>query len=186
MKPGGPSPISMQVTYTGIHHDLPPKVQAKVDAKFVKLSKLLDGRGEHKAHVVLSQEKRSYKAEVTVNFYNHQFVGIGKHSDLFTAMSAALEKLDAQAVKQRTKWRETHRRAPKPSIDGVETSKPVAVAVGPRVFKVNLGRKKPITLEEAVLMIDKTSNHIAYRDAESDRVSVLVRRADGHFDLIES
>lgn len=172
---------------------MPPKVQAKVDAKFAKLSKLLDGRGEHKAHVVLSQEKRSYKAEVTVNFYNHQFVGIGKHSDLFTAMSAALEKLDAQAVKQRDKWRATHRRAPKPSLDGaekktngVDKTKKVAVAAGPRVFKVNLGRQKPITLEEAVLLIDKSSNHMAYRDAETDRMHVLVRRGDGHFDLIES
>lgn len=183
----------MQVTYTGIHHDLPPKVQAKVDAKFAKLSKLLDGRGEHKAHVVLSQEKRSYKAEVTVNFYNHQFVGIGKNADLFTAMSAALEKLDAQAVKQRDKWRETHRRAPKPSLDGedkktnaVVKAKKAAVTAGPRVFRVNLGRQKPITLEEAVLLIDKSTNHMVYRDAESDRVHVLVRRADGHFDLIEA
>jgi putative sigma-54 modulation protein len=182
----GPSQTSMQVTYTGIHHDLPPKVQAKVDAKFAKLSKLLDGRGEHKAHVVLSQEKRSYKVEVTVNFYSHQFVGIGKHSDLFTAMSAALEKLDAQAVKQRDKWRETHRRAAKPSLDGVDKTAKVAASTGPRVFKVNLGRKKPITVEEAILLIDKTANHLAYRDAETERVNVLVRRVDGHFDLIES
>ena len=176
----------MHVTYTGIHHDLPEKVQAKVDAKFAKLSKLLDGRGEHKAHVVLSQEKRSYKAEVTVNFYNHQFVGIGKDADLFKAMSAALEKLDAQAVKQRDKWRATHRRAEKPSLEAPAAAKRAAAPAGPRVFKVSLGRKKPITVEEALLLIDKKSNHIAYRDAETDNVHVLVRRADGHFDLIES
>jgi putative sigma-54 modulation protein len=176
----------MQVTYTGIHHDLPAKVQAKVDAKFAKLSKLLDGRGEHKAHVVLSQEKRSYKAEVTVNFYNHQFVGIGKHTDLFNAMSAALEKLDAQAVKQRDKWRATHRRGAKPSLEVADNVKKAVEPAGPRVFKVNLGRKKPITVEEAMLLIDKNSNHIAYRDAETDSVNVLVRRTDGHFDLIES
>ena len=39
----------MKVVYTGIHRALSPKMQAKVDAKFAKLGKLLDGRGEREA-----------------------------------------------------------------------------------------------------------------------------------------
>ena len=175
----------MQVTYTGIHHDLPPKVQAKVDAKFAKLSKLLDGKGEHKAHVILSHQRRTYRAEVTVQFYDHQFVGLGSNEDLFKAMSAALEKLDAQAVKQREKWRATHRRAAKPSLSP-EEPKAAPVAPTPRVNRVTPGRKKPITLEEALLLMGATSTHLVYRSAETERMSVLVRRTDGHFDLVES
>ncbi len=172
----------MQVTYTGVHQDLPEKVQAKLDAKFAKLSKLLDGRGEHKAHVVVTQQKRNVKAEVTVHFYDHQFVGIGTDGDLFNAMSAALEKLDAQAVKQRERWRATHRRAKKPeSIAATET--PQAVAPRARVFRVSTSRRKPLTVDEAVLMIGKDS-HFVFRDATSEALSVLVRRKDGHFDLI--
>jgi putative sigma-54 modulation protein len=173
----------MQVTYTGIHHDLPPKVQAKVDAKFAKLAKLLDGNGEHKAHVVLTQQKRTYRAEVTVQYYDHQFVGLGSSEDLFQAMSAALAKLDAQAVKQRGKWRSTHRRDAKPSLTPAEKSAPVARL--PRVYKAAPGRKKPLTLEEAMVLIGD-GTHIVYRATETERVSVLVRRTDGHFDLIES
>lgn len=174
----------MQVTYTGIHHDLPEKVQAKVDAKFAKLAKLLDGNGEHKAHVILSQQKRTYRAEVTVQYYDHQFVGLGTNEDLFKAMSAALEKLDAQAVKQRTKWRQTHRREAKPSLTPPD-AKTAPVASAARVYKATPGRRKPINLEEAVVLIGE-GTHLVYRDAETERVSVLVRRADGHFDLIES
>lgn len=172
----------MQVTYTGIHHDLPPKVQAKVDAKFAKLAKLLDGNGEHKAHVILSQQKRTYRAEVTVQYYDHQFVGLGTNEDLFKAMSAALEKLDAQAVKQRTKWRSTHRREAKPSL--VPKDPPAPVSRVPRVYKAP-PKKKPLTLDEAMRLIGD-STHIVYRATETERVTVLVRRADGHFDLIES
>jgi ribosomal subunit interface protein len=175
----------MQVTYTGIHHDLPPKVQAKVDAKFAKLSKLLDGNGEHKAHVILSQQRRTYKAEITVQYYDHQFVGHGSDEDLFKAMSGALQTLDAQAVKQRTKWRATHRRAPKPSLSPAEPASPRALSK-PRVFRATPGRKKPITLEEALLLITTNGTHLVYRAAETERVCVLVRREDGHFDLIES
>lgn len=173
----------MQVTYTGIHHDLPPKVQAKVDAKFAKLAKLLDGNGEHQAHVILSQQKRTYRAEVTVHYYDHQFVGLGTNEDLFKAMSAALEKLDAQAVKQRGKWRETHRRQPKPSL--APETKVAPAARSPRVYKATPGRKKPLVLEEAMVLIGE-GTHLVYRAAETERICVLVRRADGHYDLIES
>lgn len=173
----------MQVTYTGLHHNLDAKLQAKLDAKFSKLSKLLDGRGEHKAHVIVSHQKRVFRAEVTVPFYDKEFVGLGSDADLFKALSIALEKLDAQAVKQRAKWRATHRRQPKPETPTV----PPASAPTPakKIFRVNMGRRKPITLEEAVLIMDDRSNHLVFRDAETERLSVLVRRGDGHLDLIE-
>jgi len=173
----------MQVTYTGVSNNLPDKVQAKLDAKFAKLSKLLDGRGEHKAHVVVTQQKRNVKAEVTVHFYDHQFVGTGSDGDLFNAMSSALEKLDAQAVKQRERWRATHRRAKKPeTVPAAETQRAAAEPKA-RVFRISASRRKPLTIDEAVLMIGKDS-HFVFRDAKSESLSVLVRRKDGHFDLI--
>jgi putative sigma-54 modulation protein len=174
----------MQVSYTGIHQELPPKIQSKLDGKFAKLSKLLDGKGEHKAHVVVSQQKLSFRAEVTVQFYDHQFVGIGTHADLFTALSAALEKLDTQAVRQREKWRGKYRRNGAAAVP-VAPAEPAASG-GKRVFHAGPGRRKPITLDEAVLEIDKNRDYVIYRDAQSERVHVLIRRRDGHFDLIES
>ena len=42
-----------------------------------------------------------------------------------------------------------------------------------------------MTVEEAVLEMDKTADYLVYRDAQTDQVSVLVRRRDGHFDLVE-
>jgi putative sigma-54 modulation protein len=176
----------MQVSYTGIHQELPPKIQSKLDAKFSKLSKLLDSRGEHKAHVVVSHQKRSFRAEVTVQFYDRQFVGIGTHTDLFTALSAALEKLDTQAVKQRGKWRETHRRNGSSPAPAPASAPEPADSKRKRVFRTGAGSRKPITLEEAMLEVEKDRDYLAYRDAESERIHVLIRRRDGHFDLIES
>jgi putative sigma-54 modulation protein len=182
----------MKVTYKGIPHALPSKIQQKLDAKFAKLAKLLDGRGEREAHVIVAQERHLYRAEVTVQFYNHQLVGIGSDGDLHTALSAALEKLDTQAVKQRGKWRETHRR----KDEGMRPPAESPAAVNPpsraessakRVFRVNgTGRRKPMTLDEALLEMDQNRDYLVYRDAEREGLSVLIRRRDGHFDLIES
>jgi putative sigma-54 modulation protein len=177
----------MKVAYTGLSQDLPSKIQRKLDAKFTKLSKLLDGRGEHKAHVVVSQQKRTLRAEVTVQFYDHQFVGIGSDTDLFTALAAALAKLETQAVRHRNKWRETHRRKEAPERVAVEQGTAPAPGPAQRVFRVNgAGRRKPITLDEALIEIGNQRAYLAYRDAESERLAVLIRRPDGNFDLIES
>jgi putative sigma-54 modulation protein len=184
----------MKVTYKGMPHSLPAKIQQKLDGKFAKIAKLLDGRGEREAHVIVAQERRMCRAEVTVQFYDHQLVGNGSDSDLFTALSAALEKLDAQAVKQRAKWRATHRRNDADVRRSAEAEPSVSPArqaesepSAKRVFRVNgLGRRKPMTLDEAVLEMDKNRDYVVYRDAEREGLSVLVRRRDGHFDLIES
>jgi putative sigma-54 modulation protein len=198
----------MKVTYKGMPHALPPKVQQKLDGKFAKLAKLLDGRGEREAHVIVTQERRMCCAEVTLQFHDHKLVGHGSDADLFNALSAALEKLDAQAVKQRAKWRTTHRRNGPGVIRKEEAGEvrrqeipakvpPAANASraresdGKRVFRVNgIGRRKPMTLDEALLEMDKNRDYLVYRDAdragEGQGLSVLVRRRDGHFDLIES
>ena len=34
--------------------------------------------------------------------------------------------------------------------------------------------------------MEKDRSYLVYRDAETERVSVLVRRVDGHFDLVEA
>jgi len=174
----------MKITYTGLQNELPAKIQKKLDAKFAKLSRLLDGKGEHKAHVIVTQERHLFRGEITIHFYDHQLVALGSDADLFTALSTALDKLDAQAVKQRSKWREKKRR--NNGAVAIEETPAAPEAPAQRVYRVNLnGRRKPMTLEEAMIEIGDR-NYIAYRDADRECVSVLVRRSDGHFDLIES
>ncbi len=184
----------MKVSYRGVHKELPAKLQEKVDAKFAKLSKLLERRGEKEAHVVVTSERHLHHAEITLQFYDHQLVSVGSDADLFTSITQALDKLDKQAVKQRAKWREKKRRVN--GADGAPESlageapaappEPDAARKTPRIFRVNHhDQRKPMTLEEAVLEMEGDRNYLVYRDAERECVSVLVRRRDGDFDLIE-
>ena len=53
-----------------------------------------------------------------------------------------------------------------------------------QVFRVNHSEgNKPMTLEEAMLEMEASQDYLVYRDAQTDRVTVLMRRSDGHFDL---
>jgi putative sigma-54 modulation protein len=196
----------MKVSYRGIQKALPPKLQEKLDAKFAKLSRLLERRGEKEAHVVVTVERHLHKTEITIPFYDHEFVGEGADTDLFTSMAQALDKLETQAVKTRGKWREKRR----DSTDAVEPE-PVRVPAAKAAAKLNSkpkvkpglnqtrkevkifpvnhqGSRKPMTLEEAMIELegDASLDYMVYRDADRDCSKVLVRRKDGHFDLIES
>jgi ribosome hibernation promoting factor len=182
----------MKITYTGRQIELAPAQLKKLENRFAKIGKLLDGKRECEAHVILSLERHLHHAEATVNYYGHQLVGLGSSSDLFTAIHSAAEKLEKQALKARTKWRDqkrTPRKAAAPELEPVGPAGKPAPEPEPvrRVYHVNHHqRRKPMTLDEAVLEMDKSRDYLVYRDAETDRVSVLVRRRDGNFDLVEA
>ncbi len=180
----------MKITYTGRQVELAPAQLKKLEARFAKIGKLLDGRREVETHVILSLERHLHQAEATINYFNHRMVGIGSSGDLFNAISAAAEKLEKQAVKARTKWRDTkrtpHKAAPEVEAEPAAASKAEPEAAG-HIFRINHHQKrKPMTLDEAILEMEKDRDYLVYRDAETDRVSVLVRRRDGNFDLIEA
>ena len=194
----------MKITYTGRHEVFPPKQKAKLEAKLQKLSKMLERRGEKEAHVILSQERFLHKIEITINAWDHSLVGVGSNRDLITAACEALDKLEKQLRKVRDKWLAKRHKdngagamnglpaqsAAAPSKNG-KVRKHVSLAGGKRgskkVFRVNnRGGNKPMTLEEAMLEMEASQDYMVYRDARTDRVTVLMRRPDGHFDLIES
>lgn len=192
----------MNVFYTGRQRELTPALQQKLDARFEKLSKMIERKGEKEAHVVLTAERHLRNAEITLNVYDHALVGVGSDADELNAICEAIDNLSKQVLKVKTKWRDTHRgqkesregpaeaeapapaaKAPKGGKEPAGNSRPPV----PRVFLVNHSAdRKPMTLEEAILEMEAGDDYMVYQDAEKDCISVLVRRRDGHFDLIQA
>jgi putative sigma-54 modulation protein len=184
----------MKITYTGRQVELAPAELKKLEARFAKIGKLLDGKRECEAHVVLSLERHLHHAEAKVNYFNHPLVGLGSSDNLFEAIHDAAEKLEKQAVKTRTRWRD-HKRAPRKA--GSEAPPPRHAKPEPEpepegeterlIYHVDAHKaRKPMTLDEAILQMDEKRDYLVYRDAETDKVVMLVRRRDGHFDLVEA
>lgn len=183
----------MKITYTGRQVELAPAQLKRLEARFAKIGKLLSGKRECEAHVILSQERHLHHAEATIRYFNHQLVGLGSSSDLFEAIHSAAEKLEKQSVKARTKWRD-NKRAPRPTV---EEPIPTPKAGGKKksapepepdrlIYHVETHKKqKPMTLEEAVLEMDGR-DYLVYRDAKTDKMVMLVRRRDGHLDMVEA
>ncbi len=186
----------MKVHYTGGIGALTAPLKKKLEVRFVKLGKLLDGKDEKAAHVVITAERHMQHAEIKVNFFGQSLVGMAKDPDLYAAITAAVEKLEKQLLKAKTKWRDTKRgpAVEMPEAKAVKTAAPTpkvaakkAAPAKPKVFKLNHREdRKPMTLEEAMMNASDGQDYVVYQDAATERTSVLVRRPDGHFDLIES
>jgi ribosomal subunit interface protein len=195
----------MKLIVSGKTKDFTPELQEKFSLKLAKLSKLIERRGEREAHVMHHMERHLHKVEVVMNLYDHQVAVNGSDSDLDCALTDAAVKLEKQVVKMRTKWRTLHRDA-----KGVRSSKeswvapePVAAApkngkakvngksngkaVKPKIFRVDYDEdSKPMTLDEAIMEMETGGSYTVFRNARQNCLSVLVRRVDGNFDLIES
>jgi putative sigma-54 modulation protein len=203
----------MNVSYTGIGQSLPERLQAKLDTKLQKLSKRVDRGAAREAHVVVSKQRHLLKAEVTMQFYGHPLIGAAADADLFAAISGAIDHLEKQAAKESARWRDKTRRGQAPATEAAAQPTPKKPVMKPkksgangsaklagvvagsngrgttasRIFKVDHHEdRKPMTLDEALLEMEQDREYLVYRDADNDGLSVLVRRRDGHFDLIES
>lgn len=193
----------MKLIYSGKTKDFTPELEDKITVKLGRLSRLIEQRGEREIHLTHQVERHLHKIEITMNFYDHSLVGEGADTEIATAVSCAIEKLEKQLVRIRERWRDTHRdaksvRSDKESWEETETQPagPIVrspeTAIGtngrkPKIFRVNYTEdRKPMTLEEAVLEIGNDLDYYVYRDSEHNCLAVLVRRIDGNFDLIQS
>ncbi len=194
----------MKLIVSGKTKDFTPELEEKITARISKCGKLLEQRGEREAHVTHQLERHLHRIEVIVNFYDHALVGEGVDADLDAALCQAVDKLEKQVVKLKNRWRDTHRdakavRTTKETWDGAGASSSEGANSAvltqkvngngrPKIFRVDYNEnRKPMTLEEAMLEMRRESDdYVVYRDSARNCLSVLVRRPDGNFDLIES
>jgi putative sigma-54 modulation protein len=101
----------MNVEYTGRHYNVTPAIRKEVETGLTKIRKILGDRFETK--VVLAVEKHRHKAEITISPRNGLLVGLAQAKDMTIAVNEALEHLEKQAVKYKTRWEKKKRLARK-------------------------------------------------------------------------
>ena len=199
----------MDVEYTGRHYEVTPANRKEVEAGLAKLRKIL--RNKFEAKVILAVEKRRHKAEITVNSRVGSLVGLAQAGDMTAAIGEALEHLEKQAVRNKTriitKKRRSHgkwsgqakpdlaSRAASASADSAPSSVEMVVHKFPVVAKtteVHLVRSdeavamRPMTLEEAIKEAHFRDRDVfVFRDPKG-KLMVLHRTRDGKMELIEA
>lgn len=183
----------MRVHYTGRKAEISDAEKAKAKRRFEKIHRILGANRNHEAHVILSRERNHCDAEVTLRALHHTLVVSSHNAHPFTALTGALDKLEKQVVKNKHKLVDLRRpqrqrgevpvtvEAATPPVENIEEP------AGPTILRANGPHPKPLTLEEARLVLEQEDHdQVTFRDAESGRTCVLLRRRDGDFELVEA
>ena len=204
----------MNVEYTGRHYVVTSTIRKEVETGLTKIRKILGDRFETK--VILAVEKHRHKAEITISPRNGPLVGLAQAKDMSIAVNEALDHLEKQAVKYKTRWQSKKRSARKSeevkkwnghSPQDAETATqtkvgltektavPVAVHRYPPVAKtteVHLVRSdeavamRPMTLEEAIKEAHFRDRDVFVFRDPKGKVMILHRTRDGKMELIEA
>jgi putative sigma-54 modulation protein len=179
----------MNVDITGRHVVITPAIRTYVLKRLRKFVKIL---GEDISfHVIIDVQKESQTAEILLKSKSLDLTGKGQTEDLYASIVRALEKLERQALKYKSKIVEGKRQRVKATTVAAKTSveKPPSL---PKVSKKDGIKEEesqsiPMTVEEAVIEL----NHgdypfIVFRNSESGIVNVLYRRKDGSLGLIRT
>ncbi len=199
----------MNVEFTGRQYEITPMVRKQVEHGLTKLNKILGENFE--AKVILASEKHRCKAEITVTVRSNPIVGLAEAGDMIAAVGEALERIERQAIKHRTRWRSLKQKARKkqPASSAevqleeyrmavgatASTAVPVVVHGYPaavRTVEAHVVPSKdsvamhPMTLEEAVKEAQVRDRDVfVFRDTQG-KVKVLHRTRDGKMELIEA
>ncbi|HEY2431458.1 MAG TPA: HPF/RaiA family ribosome-associated protein [Vicinamibacterales bacterium] len=168
---------------TGRHVEVTPPLRRLVDQALAKLERILNDRAVS-ATVTLTKEKYRHIVEILLHARgDHRLTGVGRGNTWPLAVRQAQQKVEQQAKKLKSKWTDgRHRSARAERSDAPARADAVA---GPRIVR---GRYpiKPMSIDDAVLRLDSGSEaFVVFRDADSDRVTILYRRKDGNFALID-
>jgi len=101
----------MNVEYTGRHCEVTTAIRKEVETGLTKIRKILGDKFETK--VILAVEKHRHKAEITISPRNGPLVGLAQAKDMMLAVNEALDHLERQAVKYKTRWQSKKRSARK-------------------------------------------------------------------------
>ncbi len=175
----------MKFEYTGRHIDVTPALRNHVEEHFEKLSHLFDGDNA-KAHIIIEVEKNRNRSEIIVNWRKEVLTANTINSDMYQSLSQTITKIGKQALKLKNKITDKQHRAKKVGTialveEIIEPSPPA-----PRIVNSNSYAVKPMTDEEAVLILDAEENQfLVFRNADDERISVIYKRKDGNYGLIK-
>ncbi len=182
----------MRLELTGRHVDITPVLRRLVERKLAKLERLLDHRALS-AQVVLTEERRGLRADVTLHVRGERFLhGAGEASAWEPALTSVVEKLAQQAQKVKGKW-QARKRQRVPPIDVAENPAPAPraaarpVARVPRTYRSTRQTVRDLSVSEAAAQLDRRKvDLVVFRDPETAVLSVLYRTAGGELVLVQT
>lgn len=177
---------NMKFEYTGRHIEVTPAIRQHVEEHFARINHLF-GKDDHRAHVIIEVERGQHRSEIIIKWRHQVLTATTIVEDMYLSLSQTIAKIEKQALKIKNKVIDKSHKAkkaseiaPKPDDEIIPNSE------YPSIINTENYLVKPMTAEEASIFLEEDDNKFyVFRDAANEKVSVIYKREDGNFGLIQ-
>ncbi|UFT98536.1 ribosome-associated translation inhibitor RaiA [Radiobacillus kanasensis] len=184
----------MKYNIRGENVEVTAPIKEYVEKKIGKLERYFETPPTSDVNVNIRVYNDEQQIEVTIPMTNLLLRAEERHTDLYAAIDLVLDKLERQIRKYKTKVNRKFRQngAPKYAFAQMEREANKAIEEAENSDDIEIVRTKrfnlkPMDSEEAVLQMDMLGHEFfVFKDATTGETSVVYRRRDGRYGLIES
>ncbi len=180
----------MNLTATARHFETTPELMSFADNRIRKLKRFWDQILD--VHVIMSVEKFRHIAEVKVHVGGHDFSAKEESDDMYSSIDKAARNLEKQMKKFKGKLvLNAHKHGKTPILksetpEKVINSGSLGTVAGLQVVEEVPRDVQEYTVEQAIVVLEEEGlNFLLFNGKESGKLSLVYKRPDGHYGLLE-
>lgn len=177
----------MQITITARHFELTKAIRDYVETSCLKIKKYFD----HiiTVHVTLALENSRNLCEISLHASRFSLQSQAEEMDMYLSIDNALDKMEIQIKKLKDRVTDHQKRALKEHFDEFSRESEIHVNTESRVRKTLKTKRvvpEAMDIQEALEKIDEQKDEfLIFKNVETDRINVLVKRDAEHYKLFE-
>ncbi|CAD2077870.1 Putative sigma-54 modulation protein [Jeotgalicoccus aerolatus] len=184
----------IRVEIRGENIEVTDAIREHIEDKVAKLERYFNDVPNTHAHVNIKvRNNKRGKVEITIPMKDLTLRAEEGHDDLYAAVDLVIDKLERQIRKHKTKinrkFREKNPEADFFNASAFENGEKEDSGNGDdiAIFRSKEFTLKPMDSEEAVLQMNMLGHDFfVFNDRETDGTSIVYRRKDGKYGLIET
>ena len=175
----------MKITLRGKNIEITEAIEEKVSEKLSKLDKYFIVSENVEAKVLVRTYPYGQKIEVTIPTEYVLLRAEVVDQDLYNAIDLVIDKLEGQIRKYKTRL---NRKSKDNKLAfNLASIEPLEEEEEDVLVKTKTITPKPMDMEEAIMQMELIGHSLfVYRDTETDAISIVYRRNDGDYGLIET
>lgn len=175
----------MKITLRGKNIKITEAIEEKVSEKLSKLDKYFIVSENVEAKVLVRTYPYGQKIEVTIPTEYVLLRAEVVDQDLYNAIDLVIDKLEGQIRKYKTRL---NRKSKDNKLAfNLASIEPLEDEEEDVLVKTKTITPKPMDMEEAIMQMELIGHSFfVYRDTETDAISIVYRRNDGDYGLIET
>lgn len=176
----------MEIIIRGDKMQITDAMKDYINEKLGKLEKYLENSDAIRANVIVKVKNHEQTVEITIPLKSFILRSEETKEDFYAAVDKTIDKLERQVRKNKTKLMAKQNKASYDfnfeKIDFKEEIEDEHKVIKRKTIEV-----KPMNEEEAILQMELLNHEFyMYKDSETNKPTVVYKRTDGNYGLIES